>query len=648
MFNRQRTRLVIAASLIATLLGTSLGSTAQAEEVSIGFSPSFTDISQFSLRPGTTHFLNSRVSETKDSASILRPLFGKVQGYPSDTQLLASIKLSGPTGTTFSFWASTLAPADSRSITFDANNQAATTVTLAPGLSSWNQLTEIAFTGRQESVNKLLSTMYVQTPNAIGQVSLKFVVTRDEGAVYNIENNHFYKFVDWSDQSGPDYVAAGANRTWTKALADAESLTYKGVKGHLATITSESENLFVRDRLGQARNVFLAGSDKDTEGQWKWNAGPEKDQVFWEARCVATNTCNGDVTYIDRTPAKNTYSAWAVSDAEPENVNKNEPNDWGAGVANAEDYLVANRFVPTAVTQDPRWNDLPIGGSFIGGYVAEFSGSVADYSGVYTRDVSINIRPENPSLVVKRTSQSAAKVGVRVRQWTSATPVEIQRRTGKKPFVTVGKVTPVISEGKKASLYQIDFVDKLPAGNTLVSHDYRALVKVPGGSTEIISNTGNIPIESKIAKLVADLTFKVGQHITNLSSSIFKGIGLKPKSIFRITLRSEPVVLVDDIVGSDGSISAEIAIPESTEPGDHTVTIEGIDTSGKAITAVANFSLDDDLIVTKVNGATTTGKIKVPETLPATGNESRGLSGLAAVFLALGVGLIFVRRRLTV
>lgn len=643
MFTRQKTRLVIATALLASILSTNLGSSAQAEEVTFGFSPSYTDVSQFSMNPSSTRFLNARVSAERSLFG--RPLFGKVQGYPSDMSLLATIKLTGPAGTTFSFWGSTLAPADSRSISFSSTD-ASNTVTLAPGLSSWNQLTEIAFTGSQESINNLLSTMYVQAPSAIGQVSLKFVVTRDEGAAYNIDNNHFYKYVDWANGSSPDYIVAGANRTWTKALSDAETFTYKGVKGHLATITSEAENLFVRNRIGKANNVFLAGSDKDIEGQWKWHAGPEKGQVFWEARCAATNSCNGDATYIDRTPAINTYSAWAVSDTEPDNVDKNEPNDWGAGAANAEDYLVTNRFVATATTQDPRWNDLPIAGGFIDGYVVEFSGTVGDYSGVYTRDVAFDIRPQAPSLVVKRTSKSAAKVAVRVRNWTSAVPVEIQRRSGTKPFVTVGTITPEITAGGTASLYQIDFVDKLPLGNTLIAHDYRALVKVPGSSTEIISNTGNIPIESKTAQVVANLTFKVGQHITNLSSSIFKAINLKPKSKFKITLRSEPVVLVDDTVGSDGSISAEIAIPESTEPGDHTVTIEGTDKSGTAITAVAKFSLDDDLMVTKVESSTTTGKINVPDTLPATGDESRDLSGLAALFLALGTALMMTRRRL--
>jgi hypothetical protein len=50
---------------------------------------------------------------------------------------------------------------------------------------------------------------------------------------YSFEwNNNHYDFVS-------------TNITWHNAKAEAESLTYMGVSGHLVTITSASENAFI-------------------------------------------------------------------------------------------------------------------------------------------------------------------------------------------------------------------------------------------------------------------------------------------------------------------------------------------------------------------------------------------------------------------
>lgn len=633
-------RLSVVALACASLVGVAVSSPVQAEEDAVGFSKPYIDVSKFKTLPMNSYMLNTRVAEP--STIVTRPIFGKVQGFPADMPLLLTLSISGPEGASLEFFTINPLTNDGRTADFGWAAIGKREVTLAPGLSTWKGFTETAFTGTQDAINAALSLLIVRTGSGSGKVTVKYVVTRDEGAFYNIANNHFYKFVDWSTFSSPDYVADGVNRTWDKALADAATLTYKGVAGHLATITSESENAFVRDRLGQARNVFLAGSDKDREGQWKWYAGPENGQVFWEARCAADDTCNGEAAYHDRTPSVNTYSSWAVSDTAPDDPNANEPNDWGAGVGNAEDYLVTNRYVQNAATQDPRWNDLPIGGSFIGGYVVEFSGNVEDYSGVYTREVTFDSSPIISRTAVKRTSSTTAEVTGQIYGYAKGSEIEIQRRTGKEKFKAVRKW----SSSSTSGFIPIRYSDKLPSGNTLRAYDYRIVIRPTALPEPVISPTVNVPIASRVAQVVADLKFKVGEHIAASTSSLFKGFGLKAGTKFKITLRSDPVVLLNATVGSDGSISSAIDIQTPIESGDHTVTLEGTSRDGKAIKTVASFSLDDDLVVTKVSDSSTPAQIEQADELPATGSSSNFLLVITAVVMSFGGALLAVRRRL--
>lgn len=59
------------------------------------------------------------------------------------------------------------------------------------------------------------------------------------GIVMNPDNGHHY-----------DYVRSAMN--WDAANAAATASSYNGVTGHLATITSASENLFITDAFGAA------------------------------------------------------------------------------------------------------------------------------------------------------------------------------------------------------------------------------------------------------------------------------------------------------------------------------------------------------------------------------------------------------------
>lgn len=610
----------------------------QAGDVTTGFAAPRVSPDGLVISPSSYMWLGMQPFERWGEKALHKPRFSEITGYPTDMSLLASVKLTGPAGAKLSV----INRPESNTYQAVLPNGDRSPVTLVPGLTQWSDVTELAFTGTMDALNYVLSLLVVRTETEYGTGSLKFTVTQNGDASYNVNNDHFYQFINWADSGGPTYVAP-QERTWTKALADASQYTFKGVRGHLATITSETENTFVRDRLGNARNVFLAGSDKDREGQWKWYAGPEEGQVFYEARCAATDSCNGEAAYNDRTPAINTYSAWATSAEKPDDPNENEPNDWGAGVANEEDYLLTNRYINDGrKTQDPRWNDFPNGAgvnSPIEGFVVEYSGVVADFSGVYVREIPFQVRPGPMEINVRRVSRDEVKVQGLVIRAGDGVIIELERKVGN------GKYTVIASKTTKTLDYRgvVSFSVKMTnALNTQKTH-YRLLMrKLPNLKAEIRSSAVSIdPLAlPPLATAVGKLQIAVGQHITNLKSSLFSAKGLKPLSRFKITLRSDPVVLLSQNVGYDGAITARVHIPAETEPGDHTVTITATGRDGKAIESVATFTLDENGIVTAVADS----DAAITE-LPATGRDSDRLAWFAVMLIIIGGAFITMRRR---
>jgi hypothetical protein len=140
----------------------------------------------------------------------------------------------------------------------------------------------------------------------------------------------------WGD-NGHYYEYVGGGFSFDAALAGAAAMTFGAYEGYLATITSEAENAFIASLVvagaGQATQTWVGGSDRETEGVWKWITGPEEGTVFWNGGEVAGQ-----------------YHNWN---------RPQEPNDFGG-----EDGLSAYYF------ENLLWNDLSGGAG--SGYVVEY------------------------------------------------------------------------------------------------------------------------------------------------------------------------------------------------------------------------------------------------------------------------------------
>jgi len=92
----------------------------------------------------------------------------------------------------------------------------------------------------------------------------------------------------------------------SNALAFAQNNTLDGKQGYLVTINSPAEQQFVNSLLAQhnVESIWLGGSDKESEADWKWIGGEEAGEVFWT------------VSEIEK------YSNWGAH--EPNNAGGNE------------------------------------------------------------------------------------------------------------------------------------------------------------------------------------------------------------------------------------------------------------------------------------------------------------------------------------
>ncbi|RZJ10356.1 MAG: PEP-CTERM sorting domain-containing protein [Rubrivivax sp.] len=97
-------------------------------------------------------------------------------------------------------------------------------------------------------------------------------------------NDHYYEFVS-------DLV------DWDAALAGAQSMSYLGMTGYLATLVDADENRFASGTVAGGVLAWISGSDNGAEGSWTWRAGPEAGMAltyFNWASGEPNNCCDGE------------------------------------------------------------------------------------------------------------------------------------------------------------------------------------------------------------------------------------------------------------------------------------------------------------------------------------------------------------------
>ena len=245
--------------------------------------------------------------------------------------------------------------------------------TSTPVQCTGSSLTEVGFRGTQANINNALATLSFKGDGSTG-TTITVSVT-PTGNNYNPANGHYYQLV------------ASSSVSWATAKTAAEASTYEGLTGYLVTVTSESENNFLKSKI--STNTWIGASDNSTytstsysagqptEGTWQWVSGPENGKTF---HCQV-EVLNGDNDV--KAPAASNECSVATGYSY-EDWKSGEPNDHPGVGGGDEDcaHLYGN---------GSGWNDLPCDDVGVHAYIIEYGGTAgesATVSGLTT--LSIN------------------------------------------------------------------------------------------------------------------------------------------------------------------------------------------------------------------------------------------------------------------
>lgn len=165
---------------------------------------------------------------------------------------------------------------------------------------------------------------------AIVPVTASLAAVPTTGSPQLSSNGHHYEIVQHADIS------------WDDAKMAAENLSYLGVVGHLATLTSQAENNFAESVRSPVLGTYSANNKAEA---WVGGYQPAGTDWVW-----VTGEAPNPIPPSGMSPAPN-YANWF--DGEPNNLN-------------VEDHMTLGRF-PMG-----KWNDSRVGNNDIGGYIVEY------------------------------------------------------------------------------------------------------------------------------------------------------------------------------------------------------------------------------------------------------------------------------------
>ena len=118
-------------------------------------------------------------------------------------------------------------------------------------------------------------------------------------------NGHFYEYVDV-------FEATGRFAGWVNSRDAATASTFQGMSGHLATVTSDAERLFLYNqfRTDQEINVWLGGSQASgaptPDAGWSWVTGEPWQYTAW----AGATTFSGPEPNDFDTPQEDGQEQW--------------------------------------------------------------------------------------------------------------------------------------------------------------------------------------------------------------------------------------------------------------------------------------------------------------------------------------------------
>ena len=151
--------------------------------------------------------------------------------------------------------------------------------------------------------------------------------------------------------------------SWSDSRAIADSSSYYGMQGYLATVTGLEENDFITTELNGVG--WIGGSDTEEHNHWKWVCGPEEGIEFWNGLYAGHTTIPGF-------PVNDMYNNWNYNEPD-QYFGNNNPDMW-------EDYL--HMINNPSVGPKGSWNDLSDAGATGNlkshGFVIEYGGMPDD------------------------------------------------------------------------------------------------------------------------------------------------------------------------------------------------------------------------------------------------------------------------------
>ena len=86
-------------------------------------------------------------------------------------------------------------------------------------------------------------------------------------SVFSPTNGHYYQLITTATN-------------WSSALTAAANAQFRGVSGHLATITYASEQSFIFSTVAKGNSVWLDGSSTGVSNTWVFSSGPSAGIQF--------------------------------------------------------------------------------------------------------------------------------------------------------------------------------------------------------------------------------------------------------------------------------------------------------------------------------------------------------------------------------